>query len=330
MEIRTKDFGRYSVGVIMTCWALVVVLCADAGAADKIRIAVTNFNMAFLPSGIALKRGFFKEEGLEAEVIRMNANIAIAALAGGDVGYTMIFGSVVRAAIRGLPVKVVASFMDSSTHALIARPEFRSAKDLKGKTLGVQAYGATDHVAANMMLKHFGVDPEKDIKTVALGSAAARLAALKEGVVDVVVVAPPADVEGKKLGFPILTRAYEVFNFPFVGLGTTVKKIQERPDEVKRTIKALIKANRFLRNNREGAIQMLVEWGRTEWELAVAAYDSAWQVHNLDGHIPEDGLRSVVDQARNDAKIAREVALGEVSDLTLLREAQRELGIKGR
>jgi NitT/TauT family transport system substrate-binding protein len=301
-----------------------------AEAADKIRISVTNFNMSFLPAGIALKKGFFKEEGLEAEVIRMNANVAIAALAGGDCDYTMVFGSVVRAAIRGLPVKVVASFLDSSTHALIARPEFKTVKELKGRTMGVQAYGATDHVAAMMMLKHFGLDPDKDVKTVALGSAAARLAALKEGVVDVAVVAPPADAEAKKLGFSILTRAYEVFNFPFVGLGTQVKKIQERPDEVKRTIKALIKANRFLRQNRDGAIQILVQWGRTEPDLAAAAYDSAFKVYNLDGSIPEDGLRSVIEQAKQDAKIARDVALGEVSDMTLLREAQKELGVKGR
>jgi ABC-type nitrate/sulfonate/bicarbonate transport system substrate-binding protein len=53
-------------------------------AADKIRISVTNFNMSFLPSGLAVRRGFFKEEGIEAEVIRMNANVAITALASGD------------------------------------------------------------------------------------------------------------------------------------------------------------------------------------------------------------------------------------------------------
>jgi NitT/TauT family transport system substrate-binding protein len=310
--------------------AVVFVFVGDAQAADKIRISVTNFNMSFLPSGIAVKKGFFKEEGLEAEVIRMNANVAIAALAGGDCDYTMVFGSVVRAAIRGLPVKVVASFIDSSTHALIARPEVKSVQELKGKTMGVQAYGATDHVAAAMMLKHFGVDPDKEIKTVALGSAAARLAALKEGVVDVAVVAPPADAEAKKLGFSILTRAYEVFNFPFVGLGTQVKKIQEKPDEVKRTIKALIKANRFLRQNRDGAIQVLVEWGRTERDLAAVAYDSSVKVFNMDGNIPENGLRSVIEQAKQDAKITREIALGEVSDMTLLREAQKELGVKGR
>ena len=85
------------------CLIALVGALSDYGlGADKIRISVTNFNMSFLPSGLAVRRGFFKEEGLEAEVIRMNANVAITALASGDTDYTMIFGSVVRAAIRGL------------------------------------------------------------------------------------------------------------------------------------------------------------------------------------------------------------------------------------
>jgi ABC-type nitrate/sulfonate/bicarbonate transport system substrate-binding protein len=302
----------------------------DLSVADKIRISVTNFNMSFLPSGLAVRRGFFKEEGIEAEVIRMNANVAITALASGDTDYTMIFGSVVRAAIRGLPVKVVASLIDGSTHALIARPEFKSARDLKGKTLGIQAYGATDQVAALMMFKHLGVDPEKDIKVVALGPAAARLSALKEGVVEVAVISPPADEEAKKMGFNILARAHELFSFPFVGLGTNTKKLKERPDEVKRTIKALIKANRFIRQNREGTIQTLVDWGRTTPALAAAAYDSAFKVYNLDGSIPDDGLLAVIDQASKESKLTRQISPGEVADTTLLREAQKELGIKGR
>jgi NitT/TauT family transport system substrate-binding protein len=314
-------------------FSLLIGLLASApelSAADKIRISVTNFNMSFLPSGLAVRRGFFREEGIEAEVIRMNANVAINALASGDTDYTMIFGSVVRAAIRGLPMKVVASLIDGSTHALITRPEFKTAKDLRGKTLGIQAYGATDQVAAMMMLKHLGVDPEKEIKFVALGPAAGRLAALKEGVVEVAVISPPGDEEGRKMGFNVLARAYELFSFPFVGLGTNTRKIKERPDEVKRTIKALIKANRFIRQNREGTIQTLVEWGRTTPALAAAAYDSAFRVYNLDGSIPDEGLLAVIEQAVKESKPARSIGPNDVADLTPLREAQKELGIKGR
>lgn len=299
-------------------------------AEDKIRVSISSVDVAFLTGGVAQEKGFFKEEGLDTEVIRMNANVSITALASGDIDYTLIFGSVVRAAIQGFPVKVVAAFMDSSTHTLIARPEFKSVKDLKGRTLGVSSFGATADIVARMMIRYFGVDPEKEMKIIALGPERARFAALKEKVVDVAVISPPADSEGKRLGFNILARAYELFSFPFIGLGTSAKKIKEKPEEVKKAIKALIKANRYIRQNRDGSIQVLVKWGRTDKNNAAATYDSTSKVFNSDGSIPEDGLRLVIDQAKQALKITREVSPGDVSDTSLLHEAQKELGIKGR
>jgi ABC-type nitrate/sulfonate/bicarbonate transport system substrate-binding protein len=127
----------------------------------------------------------------------------------------------------------------------------------------------------------------------------------------------------------VLARAYEL-SFPFVGLGTHTRKIKEKPDEVKRTIRALIKANRFIRQNREGTIQTLVEWDRTTPALAAAAYDSSFRVYHLDGNIPEEGLLAVIDQATKESKVNRQVHMSEVADTTLLREAQKELAIKGR
>lgn len=299
-------------------------------AADKVRLTVTNPNMSFLSAGVALKKGFFKEEGLEAEVIRMSVPTTLMAITNGEIDYTLVFGSVIRAAMRGLPVRVVASFLDSSTHALIARPEFKSVQELKSKTLGIESYGATSDVAARLMFKHFNIDPEKEIKIIALGPDRARLAALKEKLVDVIVATPPADSEAKKMGFTVLARAFELFSFPFIGLGTSVKKIKERPDEVKRVIKAMIKANRFIREDREGTIRVLVEWGKVEPEHAAASYDSISKVFNLDGSMPKDGLLRVIDQVKRETKTGREVSLNEVSDYTILREAQKELGIKGR
>ena len=314
-------------------WAMIVaafMISASASAGDRARISVSSLDIAFLTPAVAYKRGFLKEEGIDAEIIRMNANVSITATATGDIDYTMIFGSVIRGALRGLPIKVVASFLDSSTHMLIARPEFKSVKELKGKTLGVSSFGATADVAARMMLKYSGVEPEKEMKIISLGSDRARFTALKEGIVDVAVISPPADLEGKKLGFTVLAKAYELFKFPFVGLGTSVKKINERPDEVKRVLKALIKANRYIRTNREGSVQVLMDWGRTDKENASASYDSSVKVFNQDGAIPDDGLRLVVEQAKESIKLTRDVMPGEVADTSILRQAQKELGIQGR
>lgn len=307
-----------------------LVILSSVAHAEKLRLSISSLDSSFLTVVVADKRGFFKEQGLEVEVIRMAAPISITALANGDTDYTMIFASVIRGAMRGMPIKVTASFLDGSTHVLIARPEFKSVKDLRGKTLGVSTVGATSDVAARMMIRHFGVDPDKEIKVVALGSDRARFAALKEGIVDVAVISPPADAEGKKIGMNVLARAYELFNFPFVGLGVNVKKLKERPDEVKKMLKALIRANRYIRENREGAVQTLAGWSKSTKEAVSASYDSTYKVFNVDGSIPEDGLRLVVEQAKKDMKIAREVPLSEVADLTLLREVQNELGIRER
>ena len=317
----------------MPCCVLVTLLVLGlAGVSveggDKVRIAVTNPNMSFLPSGVALKQGFFKDEGLEVEIIRMNVPNIITALVTGDISYTLIFGSVVRGALRGMPMRALASLLDGSTHALLAKPEYKSGKELKGKTVGIGNFGGTDDVAGRMMLKSLGLDTDKDLKFIALGPDRARLAALKEGLVDVAVIAPPGDSLGRQMGFNVLLRAYEVFSFPFIGVGANLKTINERPDEAKKVVKAMVRANRFIREDKEGAVKVLMDWGKVERDHAVASYDSTWKVFSPNGDIPPEGLRLVIEQAKTELKFTREVPLSEVVDLAPLREAQKELGIR--
>ena len=310
--------------------AALLLFGSDVEALDRIRIAVSNPNMPNLTVSVAQKKGFFKDENIDAEIIRMNPNVAITALASGDIDYCQLFGAVVGGAIAGLPVRIVAGFLDNWPMTLIAQPEYKSLKELKGKTLGVSSYGATPDVGARMMLKQIGLDPEKEIKVLALGSDAARITALKQRVVDLIVISPPADSQMEKQGYRILARAYELFNFPYLGLGTQLRKIKEKPDEIRRAIKATIRANRFIRDNRDEAVQTLVDWGKVERDYAYASYDALRNLFNADGSVPEDGLRLVIDQARRTAKITRDVTPAEVADLTMLREAQLVLGIKGR
>jgi ABC-type nitrate/sulfonate/bicarbonate transport system substrate-binding protein len=326
-----RNFDRLAKANRFLCTILaVLIIHSPSEALDQIRIAVSNPNMPNLTVAVARKKGFFKDENIEAEIIRMNPNVAITALATGDVDYCQLFGAVVGGAIAGLPVRIVAGFLDNWPMTLIAQPEYKSLKELKGKTLGISSFGATPDVGARMMLKQAGLDPEKDIKVLALGSDAARLTALKQRVVDVVVISPPADAQMEKQGYKILARAYELFSFPYLGLGTHTRKIKEKPDEIRRAIKATIRANRFIRENREEAVRTLVDWGKVERDFAYASYDALRNLFNVAGGVPEDGLKLVIDQARRNAKVAREVTAAEVVDLTFLRDAQSELGIKQR
>jgi NitT/TauT family transport system substrate-binding protein len=303
---------------------LLIATPPDLYSAERLRIAVSNYNLSSLSMGVAHSRGFFKEEGFDSEVIRMNPNVATTAAVTGDVDFSALIGSLIGAAIKGAPLKLVACSQDRTPIVFVAKPSIKSIQELRGKTIGIPSYGSTPDVVGRMVLKHFGVDPEK---AIGLPTDASRLAALKEGMVDAIIVAPPIDYEGKKLGFNVLARAGDIFTFPYNGLGTNTRKIKERPDQVKRAIRALIKANNYIRKNRDGTIRVLIDWTKTKPELASASYDSSWEFFSHDANIPEDGLRVVIDGFRNSLGITRPILASEIVDDSFLREAQRELGV---
>jgi NitT/TauT family transport system substrate-binding protein len=238
-----------------------------------------------------------------------------------------VLGNGIGAAIRGLPVRVVGCFLPATPIALISRPEFKSVQDLKGKTIGLNTFGGTLESISRLMVKHFGLDPDKDIKFLATGTVDSRFAAMKQGLTAATLGSPPIDFLGKKLGFVVLARANELFNFPASGLVASVKTIKEKPDQIKRVIKAGIKASRYIRQSREGTLPVMVEWLKIDKEIAAVTYDSVWKAFTEDGSLPENGLRVAIEEAKRVGKVEREVSLNEVADLSILREAQRELGI---
>ena len=311
--------------MILTLLVTLFVLHTSVDAADKIRISISNLSGQFMTFPLAQKTGFLKEEGIEAEIIRVTGGAGSAALSSGDLDYGT--GMSVGGAMTGLPVKVVACFVPAPVLALVARPEVKSVQELKGKTVGISTFGGVSIFAARVMAKHFGLDPDKDMKFVAIGAVEARFIRLTQGLVDATILAPPLDSEAKKLGFNILARAEEILIFPETGLVTGVKKIQEKPDEIKHVIKAGIKANRYIRGNRDGTIQFIMEWLKVNREVATATYEGVFKVYNEDPSVCEKGLRLTIEERKQTLKINRDVRLSEVADLSLIREAQREMGI---
>jgi len=301
---------------------------ASAHGADKIRIGFSELIASYSSLPVAQQRGFLQEEGLQAEFIRMGATVGLATLVTGEIDYYTSIGPGVAATLRGAPVKIVACYVPGPTATMIARPEFKSVQELRGKTIGLNVFGGNLEIIARNIFKHFGMDADKDIKFLAGGPLEARLASMKQGLIVATLGGPPTDFLGKKMGFVVLARAHELFSFPVTGILASDKKIKEKPDEIKRVIKAGIKANRYIRQNRDGTIQSWMEWMKIDKEMATATYDSVGKAFNEDGSLPEDGLRMLIDEAKKAAKISREIASSEVADLSLLREAQKEMGIQ--
>jgi NitT/TauT family transport system substrate-binding protein len=308
----------------------IILFAASVEAADKIRIGFPELAVQFLPLPLGEKRGFFKEEGLQAEFIRMTPPVALAALTAGEIDYYTAIGPGVAATIRGIAVKAVAGFTTGAPFVLVAKPEFKSVSDLRGKAIAVNTYGSPLEVGGRLIVKHFGIDPDKEIKFLATGLFESRLASVQQGLSAAAMGSTPFEFFGAKLGLVVLARALDLFNYPASGLVATTKKIKERPDEIKRVIKAGVKANRYIHRERDGAISFLMEWLKLDKQTAGQSYDSLVKAFQEDGSVPEDGLRLIVEESKRLGKVERDVPLNEVADLSILREAQKELGIKGK
>ena len=298
-------------------------------AADKIRIS-TPGDAAHFTMHLAQRKGFLKEEGFDSELVIIAGPVVSVALSNGEVDYFSGLGTAVRSIMLGLPLRIVACYRPTPHFLLQTRPEFKSVKELKGKTIGITTYGSGTEIIGRLIVKHFGLDPDKDVKFVPGGSGEGRYIRMRQGLLDATVATVPTEYIGRKMGFPIMVRSEELFTYPFSGLTVSLKKLKEKPDEVKRVIRAGIKANRYMRENRDGTIPVLMSTYRLDKEVATAAYDTFVKGFNLDGNMPEDGFRRLIDDTKQVMKITREVALNEVSDFTILRDAQKELGIVGR
>jgi len=300
-----------------------------ARAADRIRVGVPQQVVHWMVFPLAQQKGFFKEEGFDAEIVRITGPSGRSALMSGDIDYYTTIAFIVQSAVVGLPVRLLAGYVNCPPFVLMSRPELKSAQDLKGKTVGVGAPpGSSPDVIAKLSLKHLGLDPDKDVKYVYLNSHERTYLALEQGLYAAGLIPPPFDYKGTKLGLNSLARPAEFLTYPEDGLIATVNKIREKPDEVKRAIRAGIKANRYIRNQREGTIQFLMAWQKVDRETATANYDSAVRSFNDDGSLPEAGLRLIVEGAKKTAKIDRDIPLANIADLSILREAQKEMGIK--
>jgi len=279
---------------------------------------------------LAHKKGFLAGQGVAAEVISMRGPLMVSALDHGEIDYLTGIPRGIQAVIGGFPLKIVACYLPKSTLMVVSRPELNSVKDLKGKTVAVSGAGSSNFAVLKLIAKHFGLDAEKEIKILGAGGNDSRLAALTQGLVAAAVVAPPFDFHAKKLGFRVIARSDELFTYPQFGLITNEKKMKERAGEIKRVIKAGIMANRYIRSNREGTVQFLMEWMRIGKDVAVATYEAFLPAFSDDGNCPEDGMGLVIEEIKQAAKISRQVSMKDVADLSILKEAQREMGIVAR
>jgi NitT/TauT family transport system substrate-binding protein len=313
--------------VVYASFCLVSALIVPTPAlAQKVNIAVSNPDMSFLSGGVAKFKGFFKEEGLDAELVQITANVSIAALASGNIDYNLILQSVVTGNLRGLPIKVAGILIERPNHVFVANPKLARFTDLKGRKIAISSFGSATDILARLTVEHFKLNPQKDVQFIAAGSSSGRLAQLESGLVDAAVVSPPSDQVAEARGFKTLVRTRDVLLFPVNGVGLHEQKLRNSRPEVTRVLRALLKANRFILDDRKGAIDILQKWSRTPANVAEQAYAATASNFTRNLLAPRDALEKVIESTKLNIDLKRDVALAEVFDFSLVREILKEMG----
>lgn len=296
---------------------------------QKVVLTYSSRSIASIDLFVAQERGFFREEGLEAQLVQVRATAAIAAVISGEVHALGSIGSAIRAIPRGAPIKVLAVSLRRPVFWLVTRPELKTFADLKGKVLGTTTLGGSQHTAGIRMLRKAGLNPDKDVTVVLGGDVPTQLQALVTGSIQIGILSPPIVIVARdKYKMNILAGAMEEFSSLQNGLAVLDKNVRDQRDLARRILRARAKGNRYFHQNERGTSEVLAKYLSVDYQTAVETHRISRAAFTTDG-IPSDD--EINDYLKADAQILglpAPVPASRVFDFSLQREVNQELGGK--
>ena len=269
----------------------------------KVLVSAPSKSLTWFPAALAKEKGFYKAEGLDVDFVIMNPRLALQAVVAGDVAYTTALGSTMRAAFRGLPVRIVLTICEKPHFALIAKPQITSVAGLKGKLLGISSFGASSDTMARAVLNHHKLTPNQDVKILAVGGGLNRLAALKSGAIDATLIEAPYNVMLEQEGFSRLLFVGDLIPSPLAGFGTTLDHIRKRPEEIRRIVRATLRGIQHAKNNRDEVVKSIAQWTALSLSLAQGSYDLAVETWTATGVPKTEALNTALEEIKNDLKL---------------------------
>ncbi len=319
---------RWLPGLILPLLSAAVVLTATRLAAQelkKITLSYSAVSMTWLPVKVAVDKGFFREQGLEPQLIQMRGNVATTALATGDLDFSLNISPVLNGAIQGLGLKLVAGLNTRPLFSMMVRPEIKTPAELKGKTFAVNAFANTQAILTEKHLQHLGLK-RGEYKLIAVGGTAARLATMEQNIAQGSLMPPPANVMMENQGYRLFGNTAEIVVHPIAGLGTHESKIKTQPDMVKRALRAALKGLLFVRSNRTETVRIIMALANMGEKDAARVYDLSKVGFSATGLLTDEDLGIEWGFIQHETKKTN-VPVSVAHDMTLLREVQKELGL---
>jgi len=309
---------------------LLISATQELSAQDRISLGITTkTGSTGLPFVVAEEKGFFKSEGLNAVSIVMQNQVVVNGVVARQVDYGGTFSNFVGAALSGLPVRIVMAVMDGSDHYLVTSPNIKRVEDLRGKKFGISSFGGTPHSEAIMILRKYGMNPEKDVTFLQIGGSSTRYAALDSGSIDAAMLVPPFNKLAAKRGFNEILSFNEIMNIPLGGLTVHTQRIKEKPDEIVKMIKAMLKGVDYIRNNQSEMLSiMATRWGIKEADVREGIYRDIAGIYTRNGVASDETMKNVIQLVRDTRKSKDDLGLSDIVDWSFAKKAQAELKIR--
>jgi NitT/TauT family transport system substrate-binding protein len=316
--------------LLLAIFLTIVPTARGQSSLEKVVITYPSRSIASVDLYIAQERGFFRQEGILADVVQVRGNIGVTALLSGDAHAVNNVGTVIRAMERSdLPVKVVSQSLKKNLFWLVTKPEVKSLSELKGKLFGTTTFGGSQHLAALRLLQKAGLDADKDITVVIGGDVPAQLQSLVSGVIQLAALSPPTVILARDK-FKLKIHGSTLEDIPNLqnGLAFSEKMLREKRDLVKRILRARSRAHRYFWENERGTAAVLASYLKVELPVALESYRLARPAFTANGLATDKEVEEFLRADAEVLKLREPVPAAKIFDFSLQREVNQELGIR--
>jgi NitT/TauT family transport system substrate-binding protein len=297
---------------------------------ERVVAAIPVRALSNVPLLVGVKKGFYRQEGLEIDVVQMSSTPAITGMMTGDI-LVDFHTSAIRAPVTGRPIRMIGYMVDRLNWHLYAKPEIKRVEDLKGKVLAVTDVGGNVTYISQVMLEKHGLGGfGKDAEMFPTGSMQSSTLALLARQVDAALVGTEMGIKAEAKGFHVIARASDYVPLGLGGMSASLDILKNRSDTIKRFLRGSIRSLQYVRSdkNKAEAADFFAQFLNLSRSDAESIYAQSKDYYSPNGSISRDGLKFEVALLVQQLGLKKEVSVDDVADFRLLREVQAELGLK--
>ena len=272
-----------------------------AGEAPSLRGVYNALGGTMSPVWIAQELGLFTKHGLQHSLNYLAATTAIQAIVGGNEEIGLVGNQGIDVALEGADTVYIASTAPRFIFHLYGDPSIKSVADLKGKVVAVTQPAASTDYASRMLLRRFGLVPDKDVKILYAGSSPAVLTTLKSGNAAAGLMSAPITFQAQELGLKHILNVTQLnIPFIFVAVVTTRKVVQQKPDAVSRYLRGYTEAIAIIHRDKETAMKVMAKFMKTDnRQLLEAVYEEHAPVFQRVPLMTKDEVQAVLEVAKS-------------------------------